>query len=776
MRSFSLFVLALLTIVTGPGYGYLPPTPEAGLAAKAMSPPELDPRLLRLSDLAAGKAETQARILQTLGASVDSVRIDERSGRVSALWLRHPVLPGRGVGNTLTWSDLGRVSEAVDSELAELAWAQVSAYLVDHATDLALDPSQLRHRVGVHSDGQVIQIHATREIDGVTVRGAGLTATLNHGNLILLGLGRWGDIEVATHPTLSEVDAFDALLGYLTPFRPTDLRAPARLELIPTAREGAFDLGGGYRHRLVWVFPLHFEGVIGHYDGAVDAHNGEIVELRDTLHYQDVRNVQGGVYPVSNDGIAPDGNEVAGYPMPYADITHGGGADTADSGGNVFDITGTMTTTLAGPFVRIDDGCGAVSESSASGDLDLGTSGGIDCTTPPGASAGNTHASRTAFYELNRIKEQGRAQLPSNTWLQNQLTAQVNISVVCNAFWTGSVVQFYRSQPTCSNLGELAGVIDHEWGHGMDDNGTNGSVSSPGEGIADTYANLRLNDSCPGRGALSTTCDGFGDPCIPAFGCTAARDLDWARHQSMQPHDVAWANANCGGSPHCRGMLNGEATWDLLKRDLPALYGFDNNTALEITTRLTYLGADNVGTWFSTSQGNQGGCAATNGYQQYLAVDDDNGDLNDGTPHMQAIFDAFDRHDIASVTPTVQDSGCAGVPTTAPTVTAVAADQGAALSWSAVAGATRYKVFRTDGEHQCDFGKAIVGETTGTTFDDTGLQGDREYYYVVAGFLTEDTCMGPTSSCTAVMAGNSGSIFTDGFETGDVSRWSSSAR
>ncbi len=80
--------------------------------------------------------------------------------------------------------------------------------------------------------------------------------------------------------------------------------------------------------------------------------------------------------------------------------------------------------------------------------------------------------------------------------------------------------------------------------------------------------------------------------------------------------------------------------------------------------------------------------------------------------HMQAIFDAFDRHDIACSTPAVVDGGCAGGPTAAPAVVATPADTGAELSWSPVPNAARYKVFRTDGEHGCDFGKAIVGETT----------------------------------------------------------------
>ena len=77
---------------------------------------------------------------------------------------------------------------------------------------------------------------------------------------------------------------------------------------------------------------------------------------------------------------------------------------------------------------------------------------------------------------------------------------------------------------------------------------------------------------------------------------------------------------------------------------------------------------------------------------QYLAVDDDNGNLNDGTPHMQAIFNAFDDQEIACPTPTVQDAGCAGTPTVAPDVTASPLDKSVSLSWNPVAGASSYSV------------------------------------------------------------------------------------
>ncbi|MEE8522991.1 MAG: hypothetical protein V3T72_03585 [Thermoanaerobaculia bacterium] len=323
----------------------------------------------------------------------------------------------------------------------------------------------------------------------------------------------------------------------------------------------------------------------------------------------------------------------------------------------------------------------------------------------------------------------------------------MNINNTCNAFWNGLTVNFYRSGGGCSNTGELAGVLDHEWGHGMDANDATPGISNPGEGIADIYTALRLNNSCIGRNFRpGVQCGGYGDPCV---NCTGVRDIDFANRQSGQPHDVTWAIANCGAGVHCRGYIYSESVWDLWKRDLPALFGMDNHTAHEVVARLTYIGAGGVSTWYVNSPP-FGGCSATGGYLQYLAADDDDGDTSNGTPHMTAIFDAFNRHEAACDTPTVQDSGCANTPTAAPVVTASPFDKSVSLSWGAVTDATKYQVFRTDGVFACDFGKIKVGETGGTSFNDSGLQNGRAYSYVVIPIGAADTCMGPASSCATV--------------------------
>src|SRR6185436_12263376 len=101
---------------------------------------------------------------------------------------------------------------------------------------------------------------------------------------------------------------------------------------------------------------------------------------------------------------------------------------------------------------------------------------------------------------------------PNNAWLQSRVTANVNIVNSCNAFYSPGVgtVNFYRSGGGCRNTGEIAGVFDHEWGHGLDDNDTAGTLSSSSEAYADIAALYRLQSSCLGHGFFWTSDKGCG--------------------------------------------------------------------------------------------------------------------------------------------------------------------------------------------------------------------------------------------------------------------------
>ncbi len=787
-QSAVLLLVACLALASGGGGGavaQVPPAVPSAAAAKAFRHPDLfvGHRHRPLEELPAPVAARKRSDLAALGVAPGRGFLDLRGGRWGTLLLTRPLVPGTGAGNELTWSHLGQAPPAGRRALESAAWQALSAYLRAHSQQLGVDVDEMATppRVTIHDGGALIQIHARRVYRGIPVRGAALTAVVNHGNLVLLGTRSWGSLRLSTVPAVAAPAALGAVRDHLAPLAVVGLRRKVELLILPMAA-GAPDPaapGGGYRHRLAWSLEPEIGGEPGRWEALVDAHSGELLAFEDRNRYATTRMVVGGVYPLTNDGSDPGGVEQAGYPMPFADVTAGGRRLYTDGGGNLpLCAAGDVGTSLDGRFVRIVELCGAIDETSA-GDLDLGTSAGTDCAVPAGASAGNTHSARTGFYELNRMRETALGQLPGNRWLQSQLIAIMNFPpdlLGCNAFWDGSTVTFFSGDPGfapagCSNTGELAGVLDHEWGHGLDDNDANGMISNPGEGIADVYTALRLNDSCIARGFYKgTACDpGDGDPCVtcgvndPCVTCDGVRDIDWARRTSGAPHDIAFIDSSCpagigdpgpcGGAVHCEGALVSEAAWDLLTRDLPGgSPALDFNTSLEIVTRLFYRGAGAVDDWFQCSPGSGtgDGCNAGGGYLNLLAADDDNGDLDDGTPHMSAIHAAFDRHGIACATPTVQNGGCSGAPTTAPVVTATPVDRGARLSWTAVPGATSYAVYRTEGVHGCDFGKARVGETTATELTDQGLANGREYSYVVLPVGAAPSCLGPASACTVV--------------------------
>jgi len=608
------------------------------------------------------------------------------------------------------------------------------------------------------------QIVFSRAIAGVPVSGERYVFTIGHGNLVSFGAPRWTRIDTAPFPELSPEEALDRLYGYMgvTASDKIEVLEKGNLELIPLragpppgAAGYTGPLGAGYASALVWRVSVRVDGEPGTWVALVDAHTGGV---RSFVDRNDYARVKGGVYPVSDDQICPDGCEQPGYPMPFANVTIGATPQTANTMG-IFNCTPAgsgATTTLAGPYVRVVDTCGAISQSvSCDADLDLSTSAGTDCVVPAGSSPGNTHSSRSGFYHLNRIAEHGRAWLPANVWLTQQLTDNVNLNQTCNAYWDGVAVNFFKSGGGCNNTGEIAGVFLHEWGHGLDNN-DGGGYDNPSEAYADITAFLSTHVSCVGRGFdQSSNCGGYGNACL---NCTGIRDQDWdqrANHVPSTPSGFLTTNCPGGGGPcgkeaHCEGYVGAETLWDLAVRDLPAS-GLDQASAWQLTDKLWYKSrAGSGGNAYNCSLPSSDGCAATSWFSKLRAIDDDDGNLANGTPHAAAIFAAFNRHKIAcgaASDPSNQNSSsCPSIG--AATLSSVAGSASAALSWTPVANAAGYQVLRNDAG--CAAGSTIVATVPGTSFTDTGLANGFTEYYTVQAVGANAACDGRLSNCQAV--------------------------
>ncbi len=743
-----------------------------------------------LDELPSDWAQARSSDLFELNVRQDHAFLDARTGRWGTLILTRPMIPGTGVNNDLQWSDFNRPAPRDHQQLMEAAGNAFMRFLRAHEAQLGLAAEEMAPARMQVNGNERIQVYIGRRVDGIPVQDSFITANINNGNLILMGQRNWGDINLETRPSVNAVAARDVLDAHLDGIRATTFRQPPQLRIIPVSDEPDYQqvrgIGQGLDYRLVWVLAPVFRGDIGVWEAMVDAHSGELLAFYDTNHYQNQdadlgstlagqpnqsqagfaeqsRGVVGSIFPVSNDGQAPDGQLLAEYPMPFARVTLDGDViGFTSTGGNAPSSSqGTLGTQLTGQYINMISSCGGVNETADDTDLDLGGSASSNCATPPGSSGGNTNATRTVFYGIGRINEQARGYLPNNNWLASPITGRTNVAQTCNATWnTGTnTATFYNSGSGCANTGEIMAVVHHEWGHGMDANSVNPGISRPGEGIADIYAQNMLNDSCIGRNFRpGVNCGGFGDPCT---ACTGVRESDWALQQSGQPHDIAWIQAACpngGGTPcgrstHCEGSIVAEAVWDLVHRDLRGFDGsphnLDLNTALELGTRLTYEGAGAVGDWYQcTTVNNNGGCNADSGYLQYLAANDTTGSLEDGTPHMSAIFAAFDRHQLACSTLTVQDSGCNAGPDQAPANLSVTnLNEAAQVSWDPVDGATEYWVYRTEGPMGCDFGKARVGQVSGTSFTETGLRNGFDVHYSVIAVGEGGQCTGPMTGC-----------------------------
>jgi hypothetical protein len=794
-RAWAVPIVGLLILTSGLAWAVEPKGPGSYLGQKEFFKPELyissshervEEVLQNLPNRAAWESFQAAR--ERAGQPPVRAFVDPRSGAATNVMGPFPLVPGRGVGNRVSFEELSaRIGRPVGRVDGPAVADAVRAFVRENKALLNVDTAQLGETRAVQVNADLWQVSIPQTYKGIPVRHGRVAATLNHGNLVLVGTETWGNVRgLSTVAKIDDLQALEAGFGHVGGISAMDemVRRPL-LEIIPVApqehqRGEGFGgpVGVGYRHRLVWTFAFRRAPEDETWEVIVDAHDGEVLAFQDLNQYA-THQIKGGVYPLTSTDICPGnancGTMQTGWPMPFADTGLAAPNNFTNSAG-LFDwISGTVTTTLSGRYVDIVDSCGAVNNNSSTGTLDLaGTNGQHDCTTG-GGSAGNTASARSAFYEVNKLVEMARGWLPGNTWLQSQLQTNINLNSTCNAFWNGISINFYRSGGGCRNTGEIAGVFDHEWGHGLDDNDAGGVLSNSSEAYADIAAIYRLQASCVGHGFFWTsdkgcgqTLDGTGFNANEAqvgaahcnTDCSGVRDADWAKHSDNTP-DTALGfvcgscltgPGPCGRQVHCAAAPSRQAAWDFAARDLQAApFNFDSQTAFIIANKVFYQGSGNIGAWHACTCGSTAsGCGSTNGYMQWLAADDDNGNINDGTPHMTALFNAFNRHGIACATPTAVNSGCAGGPTAAPALSVTAGNNQASLSWGAVTGATRYWVFRSEGHAGCNFGKTLIADVTGTSYTDTQLAAGRNYSYNVVAAGASSACFGRASNCVTV--------------------------
>jgi hypothetical protein len=676
--------------------------------------------------------------------------VDARNSRIEAAeGTGIPWIPG--AGNRLTTEDLAVPLDAHQEPNLAVLESIARRFVADHTALFGVKARELRlspGRSGKASDSLwLVDFDLVR--GGLTVEGARIVFRVGHGNLIQMGSELLPPSDAAAPEVkVSRESAYAALASYVGGFDPLadTILDRGSLHLLPVALPEGFDFAKGYGLSTVWEIAFRREGVLGTWRGRIDATTGEVVEFIDTdLDAQ------------ATGGVAADlaaGTETL-RPMPFADL--GGGLFTNSAG--LYTYGGTpLTSTLNGQRVRITDTCGPISlTTNPSGNLPFGSAAGNNCTTPGVGGAGNTRSSRTSFYNVNRGKEIALGWLPGNAWLNGQFTVSVNNTGTCNGFWNGDGITLYRAVGgNCGASGEEPGFILHEYGHGLDQNDGNGLNNSSSEAYADVVAALTLHNSCVGPGFRLGNCNAYGDPCT---ACTGLRDIDWGKHVSGAPHTVAnftqqfclsstTHNGPCAGEAHCEGHVPTEAVWDFANRDLPSPGGA---AAWNVLERLWYLSRPTSASAFTCVTGptyTSNGCNVGSWWKTMRAVDDDDGNLANGTPHSCNLFAAFSRHGIACTTDPEANTCFRGCSQPAvPALTLADGTNQVGLSWTPSGAGTVYDVFRN--EVGCNAGFAKIADNVATSsFTDSSVAESSTYFYqVVAHPNGNEACHAAPSTC-----------------------------
>lgn len=345
----------------------------------------------------------------------------------------------------------------------------------------------------------------------------------------------------------------------------------------------------------------------------VDVANGAVVHVRDEVYHVDVTGtVMGNATP----GTKPDtaSNPEVLIPLELLQVSANGSNDLTDAAGAFVIPNGgagsvTVQAQLAGAYANVFNAAGAEEMFSQS----LTPPGNLNIVFNPSLAEFNT-AQVNGYAVTTKTHNYFKNYAPSFTALDLAIQVNVNIDAQCNAVFSPAPLStnFFRAG-ACRNSA-YSTIAAHEYGHfivnrlGLGQGGF-------GEGFSDVIAMMMYNISIIGED----------------FGGTG-------QHIRVPP--LANVQYPCaGGSHHC-GQLLGGVWWDIrsgFMGKLGAVNGLEHARQLQVDWALVTAGG--LGGGFVNSA--HPGTAV-----EVLTLDDDDGDLNNGTPNYDVICDAFANHSI----------------------------------------------------------------------------------------------------------------------------------
>jgi MYXO-CTERM domain-containing protein len=589
MRTKTALFASLLTTGVAATAGAFAPTPKGDQPMETADATE-PPRAYR--DVAhAAPAAAQAAVARVAAAGLGNVVWDVDTGVPAQLW-------GAGIG----------APQAMTSPAA--AEAAARAFLAEHLALLAPGSSAADFiAVGNELAGDLRVVGLAQHRGSARVLGANIGFLFKNDRLIVVTSTALPDVTATASnrswkPGVLETSAGDWIAN-ATGRTPVASAPTAAETVLPIVRRRTAT-GRNIEYRTVHTVQVKLADGVGQWDVYVDARTGAplarkslIKHAQGTIVYNVPPRWPGGGR--QNYAAARTTHNVNGGPVtstPDGSVTWSGAA------------AATVSPGLAGPWVRLFNSGGSLATTSLSLAPDMQA-------TWNESSNGSRDAQLTAFIHAGVVKDYVKTNIaPGETFVDQQLEVYVNEDGNCNAYSTGDDIHFFVADGQCENTARLADVVYHEFGHSLHAHaiipGVGDFDGALSEGTSDFLAATITGDPGMGRGFFYTE--------------AALRHIDPPNGELSWPDNVT-------GQPHSDGEIIGGTLWDLRKALIARLGETAGTRRAEMLYYAIIQTSSDIPSTFASA----------------LAADDDDGNLDNGTPNHCAIRQAFAAHGLADL-------------------------------------------------------------------------------------------------------------------------------
>lgn len=481
-------------------------------------------------------------------------------------------------------------------------------FITSELAGFKVKADQLKLR-SAHQSAKYHYVDYYQNYQGLEVLNSRVTVRFTKDNqVVLFGADVYNDIQLTTSPSISS-SAITAYAAEGIAYEINDIKVNPELKVLPVPYQD------GYAYRLVYevtVSCTNQEGYPARYYTQVDANNGEVLYRSNEICNFDDQVI---VSATVSDPNPWEPNVVRN--LSGLEININGTNYYTDATGTLsldgITLPATATISLEGKWSKVVTGNNGSSVSSFTVNL------------VPGINevSFDTHAileQLSAYYHVNVVHDFMKSFLPDFEALDQSFTTRVErTDGSCNAYYDGSSVNFYQQGDGCFALSLAGDVVYHEYGHGINDffysefsNGMdNGAMH---EGYGDVW----------GIGITDNPILGIGFSDSDPEGYVRRYDIN----KKVFPQDIQ-------GEVHADGEIIAGAWYDT------RLNIGNKETMFAIFAESLYGLAD--------GPNGQEGTVFRDVLLDALTADDDDANLDNGTPNDIEILSAFALHGITLI-------------------------------------------------------------------------------------------------------------------------------